>query len=195
MMGTARRPFMVFAMVPAAVSKQRRRALFALVMIGAAMCRPAHAETTKNFNVAARVTAGCLVDGLGVAGDAGDIGTLDFGTDSTFSTAVHNASLNAAQTIRLRCTPGVNVTMAIDGGQHSASGGRNLQLAPGQTIAYALCGDAACTQPIAINATTVIAVTPSNSADIRLPVFGRLTLPGNLPPGTYRDELMVTLTW
>jgi len=172
-------------------------ALLAVVASGGGLSSPAYAETNAEFGVTAEVTPGCLVDGLGASGDAGTIGTLDFGTDSTFSTATHNASTTASQPIRLRCTPGVALMMTIDGGAHAASGSRHLQLGgdAASRIAYSLCRDAGCTQPIAIGSGTAVTVTGANSDDVRLPIFASLTLSGALPPGFYTDTLMVTLAW
>jgi spore coat protein U-like protein len=157
----------------------------------------AHAETTSNFDVTAAIVPGCLVDGLGSAGNAGTIGTLDFGHDSSLSTASHSATTTASQAIRLRCTPGVNLSMSIDGGTHSASGARNLQLGANTAarIVYSVCRDAACNLPIAIGGTASTLITTANANDVRLPIYAALTLPGHLPPGTYTDTLTVTLTW
>jgi len=170
------------------------------VFAGLAWCGAhgaARAETTAQFDVSATITAGCLVDGLGGSGNAGRIGILDFGIDSTFSTATHTATTTGAQAIRLRCTPGANLTMSIDGGGHAAAGARNLQLGTnvGARMAYRLCRDAGCTQPIAIGTPYAIPVSAVNSEDVRLPIYGSLTLPGTRPPGTYTDTLTVTLTW
>lgn len=172
-------------------------ALLAVVTSGGGLFSSAHAETTAQFDVAATITSGCLVDGLGESGHAGTIGTLDFGTDSTFSTATHSASIATNQMIRLRCTPGIALAMSIDGGDHAAAGVRHLQLGANSSarVAYAVCRDAGCTLPIPIGGSTSVAVTPVNSDDVRLPLFATLTLPGALPPGTYSDALTVTLTW
>jgi spore coat protein U-like protein len=157
----------------------------------------ARAETSANFDVTAAIVPGCLVDGLGSAGNAGTIGTLDFGHDTSLSAASHSATTTASQSIRLRCTPGVNLSMSIDGGTHSASGARNLQLGADTAarIVYRVCRDAACNLPIAIGGTASTVVTAANANDVRLPVYAALTLPGHLPPGTYTDTLTVTLTW
>lgn len=157
----------------------------------------ARAETSAQFEVSATIAAGCLVDGLGSSGNAGTIGTLNFGTDSTFSTATHTATTTASQAIRLRCTPGVNLTIGVDGGSHAATGARHLQRGSdtASRITYALCRDAACNQPIAIGGSAAMLITGTNSEDVRLPLYASLNLPGGLPPGTYTDTLMVTLTW
>jgi spore coat protein U-like protein len=174
----------------------RRIALAAIAACGGCISA-ARAETTAQFDVSATITPGCLVDGLGSSGNAGTIGRLDFGTDSTFSTAAHTATTTSGQAIRIRCTPGVSLMMNVDGGGHAAAGARHLQRGADTAarIAYAVCRDAACSQPIAIGGTTAIAVTGTNSEDVRLPIYGSLTLPGTLPPGTYTDTLTVTLTW
>lgn len=157
----------------------------------------ANAETTAQFEVSATIAPGCLVDGLGSSGHAGAIGTFDFGTDSTFSTTTHTATTTTSQQIRLRCTPGVNLMMGVDGGSHAVTGARHLQRDSDTAarIAYAVCRDAACTQPIAIGGSAAITITGANSEDVLLPLFASLTLPGSLPPGTYTDTLTVTLTW
>lgn len=167
------------------------------ILIGYGGGAPARAETSATFEVAAQIVPGCLVEGLGTDGDAGHIGTLDFGSDSSLSTATHTASTLSTQAIRLRCTPGVSLIMAVDGGAHPAAGVRHLQRG-GDTaarIAYSLCSDAACTQPIAIGGNAGIAVTTTNSEDIPLPLYASLTLPGALPAGTFGDTLTVTLSW
>lgn len=172
-------------------------ALLVMVASGGGLLSPAHAETTAEFDVAAHIENGCIVDGLGGNGNAGTIGTLDFGTDSSLSTATRSATTTAAQAIRLRCTPGVSLMMTIDGGAHAAAGSRHLQRGadPASRIAYALCSDAPCNVPIALGGAAIVSVTATNGDDVRLPVHARAALPGGLIPGTYTDVLTVTLTW
>ncbi len=158
---------------------------------------PVAGETTAQFEVSAIIEAGCLVDGLGGSGDAGSVGLLDFGLDSAFSTATRSASLAATQSIRMRCTPGVTVSMTIDGGTYAAAGSRHLQLGDDEDarIAYSVCSDAACSKPVSIGGVVDIPVSGANENDVLLPVHGRLTLPGSLPAGTYTDTVLLTLTW
>lgn len=182
--------------------KPMSAALAALLVVvasggGLFFSSPARAETSAQFDVTARIEPGCLVDGLGASGNAGTIGTLDFGQDSSLSTAQHSATTTATQAIRLRCTPGVALNISIDGGAHAGTGLRHLQRGGDAVsrIAYSLCSDAACNQPIAIGGSAALLVSAANSSDVRLPIHGRLTLPGGLVPGSYRDTLTVTLTW
>jgi spore coat protein U-like protein len=158
---------------------------------------PAAAETGKTLQVSATIQPGCLVAGLGASGNAGTIGQLDFGQATSLSTGTRTASLATSQAISLRCTPGVALKMTVDGGGHVDGGTRNLQRGgnPANRIAYTLCEDAECQRPIAVSQQIGIAVTTENYANVSLPIHGRLTLPGALPPGAYSDALTVTLSW
>lgn len=180
--------------------EHKRRALAALLVLvasGGGLFSSARGETTADFDVTAQIEPGCLVDSLGAGGDAGTIGTLDFGSDSSISTATHSATTTASQAIRLRCTPGVSLMMSIDGGAHFASGARHLQRGGDMAsrLVYNLCSDAGCAQPIAVGVANGVTVTAANANDVRLPVYGTLTLPGGRMPGVYSDELTVTLSW
>ncbi len=156
---------------------------------------PVRAETGKSFQVGATIAAGCLIEGPGAASSS--FGHLDFGEAPALSAGTHSASLSANQTITLRCTPQTSLSMSIDAGAHGAGGIRHLQRGAdvANRITYALCSDAACTQPIAAASPVGIAVTAINANDVRLPVYGRLTLSGARPAGTYGDTLTVTLSW
>lgn len=178
-------------------SVKRMGAAGFLALATLAATTDAMAETSAQFEVSATIEAGCSIDGFGASGHAGSFGTLDFGMDSTFSTAMHTATLIGSQSIVLRCTPGINLTMAVDGGGHAIGGVRSMQHSsdPSQRIAYMICRDAACAQPIAIGGSTGIAITGAVSEDVPLPLYASLTLPGSMRFGTYDDTLMVTLTW
>lgn len=168
----------------------------ALLALAACVPTVVMAETQSTFQVSATIESGCLVDGVGTSGDAGTIGELDFGQDSALSTATHTADATATQSITLRCTPGVALQMRIDGGQHAEGGNRHLQFDdPSNRVEYQIFRDSAFTQPIGINQNQSITVTTGNMNNVILPVYGRLTLPGNRPTGTYSDALLVTLDW
>lgn len=155
------------------------------------------AETSRSFAVSATIQPGCAVDGLGMAGNSGTIGTLAFGAYSTMSTGTAQASLTDTQSITLRCTQNVVLTMTVDGGLHPASGSRHLQLASNSAarLAYLLCTDSSCAQPIGIGQSATYTVTSANMNNVRLPIVGRLTLPGNAYAGTFTDTLTITLSW
>ncbi|MCD9005492.1 spore coat U domain-containing protein [Luteimonas sp. XNQY3] len=170
----------------------------AVVLLGAWFAFPhePRAETQASFAVAAVVTPGCTVDGLGSDGAAGRLAALDFGIDSALSTAVRTADAAAGQAITLRCTPGVTLLMRIDGGAHAVGGVRHLQHDPSQQrLAYRLYRDAGFADEIGIDQTHAIAIPGTGADGVVLPVHGRLALPGSLPPGTYDDTVVVTLDW
>lgn len=146
------------------------------------------AVTSSTFQVAATISAGCLV-----VGGVTTYGVLDFGTRSALATGVLGTSLGGT-TVTFQCTPGVGLSMRLDGGQNSASGTRNLKRNGGtQLLAYQLFSDAAYSQALGIG--TSATVSYSDPTAIKLPVYGRTTLPGNLPAGTYTDVVQVTVTW
>ncbi|MFF7107405.1 Csu type fimbrial protein [Pseudomonas sichuanensis] len=161
-----------------------------LPVVGLALllAQGALAATGSTFQVSAQIVAGCLVVG-GVTA----YGVLDFGTSSALSTATLSTSLGGT-TVTFQCTPGVAMSMSLDGGQNSASGTRNLKRSGGsQLLAYQLYRDAAFSQSLAIGSS--VTVSYSDPTAIKLPVYGRTTLPGTLPAGTYTDVVQVTVSW
>ena len=142
------------------------------------------------FQVQAVIQNGCLVSG---STGTPVFGTLDFGTQSTLSTQTVSASLVANASYQFNCTPDMSLTMSLDGGQHY-SGGRRLARTGGGTLLYQLYSDAAYQNAILLNqAVTIASVGTGNT--ITLPIYGRMTLPGNAAPGTYTDTVVVTLSW
>ncbi|WP_443969462.1 Csu type fimbrial protein [Sphingobium sp. CR28] len=158
---------------------------------------PADADTGATFEVSATIVAGCAVDGVGTSGDAGLIGTLDFGRDTTLSTATHNAALGANQTMILRCTPGVSLSLKLGGGQHASGGNRNMQRGSSSAdrLQYRLYANAGMTDEVMIDQDRSILVTAANINDVQLPVYAQVSLPGGSAAGTYTDTVLVTLTW
>ena len=153
-----------------------------------ALTQGAHAVTTSTFQVTAQIVAGCLVVG-GVTA----YGVLDYGTSSALSTATLSTSLGGS-TVTFQCTPGVALSMSVDGGQNSASGTRNLKRTGGtQMLAYQLYRDAAYSQSLGIGQS--VAVSYTDPTAIKLPVYGRVQLTGTMPAGTYTDVVQVTVTW
>ena len=104
----------------------------------------------------------------------------------------HN-SVALANSVVLQCTPGVALSMTVDGGLYN-SGGRRMQLNSGTAkVAYQLFRDAALSQSLGISQS--VSVAYANANNITLPIYGRVQLPGNTPGGTYSDTLQVQLTW
>lgn len=149
---------------------------------------PLGAATTSTFAVNAQVVAGCLV-----TGGATQYGTLNYGTQSALSTAVLSTALGGSS-VSLQCTPGVVLSMSLDAGQNANAGVRNLKRTGGtQVVPYQLYQDAGLAQGIGIGQN--VNVSYADPAAVRLPVYGKLQLPGTVPAGTYSDVVQVTLTW
>ncbi|AXM98974.1 Csu type fimbrial protein [Pseudomonas plecoglossicida] len=152
------------------------------------LATPLDAATTSTFQVTAQIVAGCLV-----VGGVTHYGVLDYGTQSALSTGLLGTSLGGS-TVTFQCTPGVSLSMSLDGGQNSASGTRYLKRSGGtQVLAYQLYRDAAYTQTLGIGQSVVVSY--SDPTAIKLPVYGRTQLTGTLPAGTYTDVVQVTVTW
>jgi len=159
-----------------------------LTGLGLALATPLDAATTSSFQVSAQVVAGCLVGG-GVT----SYGVLDFGTQSALATSALSTALGGT-TVTFQCTPGVSLSMSLDGGQNSASNTRYLKRSGGtQVLAYQLFRDAAFSQALGIGQSVVVSY--SDPTAIKLPVYGRTQLTGTLPAGTYTDVVQVTVSW
>ncbi|CAM3503360.1 MULTISPECIES: Csu type fimbrial protein [Halomonas] len=154
------------------------------------------ASPTDTFMVSATITPGCLINQEIPSNGTllGMIGSLAFGTASALSQDMHSASLVTSSAFTLSCTPGTPLTLRVDGGQQWDVERQLKRVNGNETLAYQLYQDAALqnaigiSQPVSIDTST----TPDN---ITLPIWGRLMLPGNLPAGSYSDELLVTLEW
>lgn len=147
---------------------------------------PLAAVTGTTFQVSASIIAGCLVVGGG-----SNYGNLTYGSYAALSTSTVSAALTGG--VQVQCTPGVTLTMSVDGGQNN-SGGRYLKLNSGTAkVAYQLFSDAAFSQTLGISQGVNVAY--SNANNITLPIYGRVVLPGNQPAGTYSDVLQVQLSF
>ncbi|MBV6753529.1 spore coat U domain-containing protein [Pseudomonas chlororaphis] len=160
----------------------------ALVLLACAssLPLPLAAVTSASFQVSASIVAGCLVVGGG-----SNYGNLNYGSYSALSTSTVSSALTGG--VQLQCTPGVTLSMSVDGGQNNSSG-RHLKLNSGSAqVAYQLFSDAGLSQSLGISQS--ISVAYDNANNISLPIYGRVVLPGNQPAGTYSDVLQVQLSW
>lgn len=159
----------------------------ALILIGATdLPLPLAAETSQSFQVSATVTAACLV-----MGGVSTYGNLDFGTQSALAT--NTVQVQLSDGVQLQCTPGVTLSLSVDGGQYN-SNGRHLQLDGGSArVAYQLFSDAAFSESLGIGQSVAVAYSDANN--IRLPIYAQVQLPGDQPGGIYSDVLQVQLSW
>nr|WP_313824143.1 spore coat U domain-containing protein [Leclercia sp.] len=166
------------------------RALFSLSMLLLA-AGSSEAVTTQSFQVSATITPGCSV----AAGSGGLLGTLNFGTHSGVARGSVNTSFVPNGSLSIACTPGVALSMSIDGGQYYTSV-RNMQRS-GTTdrVAYRLYSSSSLAANSEIGVNQAVSVTYTNSNNIALPLFGVALLTGFSPAGNYSDQLTVTLSW
>ncbi len=161
------------------------RATAVLTLAALAAPWPLDAATSSTFQVSATITSGCLVVGGG-----SHYGTLNFGAWSALAIGTASAAVPGTG-VTLQCTPGVTLNMKVDGGQNAGTS-RNLK-GGSSLVAYQLFRDAAYSQSLGIGQSVTVAY--SDSTNISLPIYGRLSLPGNVPAGSYSDVLQVELSW
>lgn len=149
--------------------------------------------TTHTLTVSAQIVTGCSV--INGSGGTLNLGMLNFGTWPAVATGPVGAAQVSGSGVQIQCTPGLNLSMTVDGGLHPTAGNsqRNL-LGPNATsIAYQLYADAGHTRPIGIGEALAV---PVSGGTVTLPIYGGLTLPGpTVPPGTYTDTVQVTLSY
>ncbi|MCH8493133.1 MAG: spore coat U domain-containing protein [Idiomarina sp.] len=172
----------------------------AFIAMGCALylSAPVHADPTETFEVTAVVEEGCLVSGTlhSPGTNIGALGELNFGSASALSTELLSAELVTDAGFELTCTPGVEVTMQVNGGGNSSGGLRHLAHlfdSEASPIAYRLYSDAAFTNEI--SAGTPITIPRSGDEQVTISMFGQVLLSGDHRGGSYHDELTVTIEW
>lgn len=170
--------------------KGKLRTFFCL-SLALLVAQSAQAITTQQFRVNATITPGCSV----MAGTGSVLGTLNFGTRSGVERGQVSTSFVPNGALSIACTPGVALSMTIDGGQYYTSV-RNMQRSGGtQRVAYRLYSSSSLGANSEIGVNQAIPVAYTNSNNIALPLFGVALLTGFSPAGNYSDQLTVTLSW
>ncbi|WP_310607834.1 Csu type fimbrial protein [Buttiauxella brennerae] len=160
-------------------------------MWGMMIALPASAVTTQSFQVGATITPGCSV----ASGTGGIFGTLNFGSHTGVENGVRSSALLPDTSLALACTPGVALSMTIDGGKHYTTLRNMVRTGSTEAVPYRLYTSGALTANTEILVNQAVAITYSNSNNITLPIFGAAQLTGFSPAGTYTDQLTVTLSW
>lgn len=149
----------------------------------------ANAVISAQFKAQATIAAGCALLGAGSL-----FGTLSFGSYSGTTSGSINGTFVQNTTLTLACTPGVTLSMKVDGGTHQTTVRNVMQSGNSLQLPYRIYSDAAHTNEILINQTVPLNITGTNN-NIILPIYGVLQLNGFSPSGSYTDTLTVTLTW
>ena len=160
-------------------------------LLGLMVVMPAYSATTQSFQVGATITPGCSV----VSGSGGNFGSLNFGTHSGVESGIVSNAFIPSTSLELACTPGVALSMSIDGGKNYTSIRNMVRTGSSEKVPYRLYTSGALTANTEILVNQVVAITYSNSNNITLPIFGAAQLTGMSPAGTYTDQLTVTLSW
>ncbi|ELY3758138.1 spore coat protein U domain-containing protein [Cronobacter universalis] len=169
-----------------------RRIQWGVIGMAAILCGGAQAVTTQSFQVSATVAAGCSV----TTGTGGVMGTLNFGTRSGVESTRVSTSFVPSSSLLLACTPGVALSMSIDGGQNYGSSVRNMVRGGGtERVPYRLYTSSSLNAASEIGVNQAVTIAYSNSNNISLPLFGAAQLTGFSPAGSYTDTLTVTLSW
>ena len=163
---------------------------FALI-VGLLMAPAAEAVTSQSFKVSATIVPGCAV----ATGSGGVLGTLDFGTHNGVESAPVSTSFVPNGALSIACTPGVALSMSINGGQKYSTVRRMKRSNGADVVGYRLYSSSSLAANSDIGVNQAIPVTYSNSNNIALPLFGVALLTGFSPAGTYSDQLTVTLSW
>lgn len=169
------------------------RAIFGLLLCTMALPEPALAITVtqKTFNVGATITPGCSV----TSGTGGVLGTLNFGTHTGVESGQISTSFVPNAALSLACTPGVSLTMSINGGLYYSTV-RNMQISGGtQKVPYRIYSNSSLAANTEIGVNQSVSVTYTDANNIALSIFGAAQLTAFSTAGTYSDQLTVTLTW
>jgi|SRR5690625_44877 len=168
----------------------------ALLLLAPLTLSSAQPLPEQSFNLSATIVEGCLVNQQhpGNTAPVGVMGQLNFGTHpSLLATTVAGSWLPSSH-ITLECTPGMTITLRIDGGLYEENGQRHVQRQNNQdTLPYQLFMDSGLQQPWEINVASPLLI--GSEPSIHLPIFGRLTILPGAHAGTYTDTLTVTLAW
>ncbi|QJT81298.1 spore coat U domain-containing protein [Kosakonia sp. MUSA4] len=149
------------------------------------------AVTTKTFTVGATIAPGCSI----VSGSGGVLGTLNFGSYSGVRSGQVTTSFVPNAALSLGCTPGVALSMSINGGQNYTTV-RNMQRSGGtERVPYRIFSSSSLAANSEIGVGQSVSVAYTSGDAISLSIFGAAQLTGFSPAGTYSDQLTVTLSW
>lgn len=146
-----------------------------------------------HVKVKAAIVQGCAIAN-GASGSK--FGDIDFGMIRAVdynSNAQVEASFLQSNSFLFSCTPGVNLSMSIDGGENLDGSSRRMRSPDGLYIKYDLITDGV--GPILPDGEVTTTIDKSGKVDIKLKGVINLDGSQDLMPGDYEDTLMVTFTY
>jgi spore coat protein U-like protein len=147
------------------------------------------------MQISAVIKNGCILNGSVTSGVS--LGTIRFGAVALNQPAYAISSENAGS-VMLQCTPGTQVSIALNAGKHANNieGGRKLRQAnTGDTLLYQLYQDAAYTKIWGNNVGSSLSMTATGGKDTLI-VYAKLMPIASFPSaGSYQDTVTVTVTY
>jgi len=159
---------------------------FVLGMLAAGTA--AQAGPSAMFQARATVVPGCAVEGGGASW-----GRLDFGTAPALWEDEKTAAVALASDLRIACTPGVVLSMTVDGGHHQAGVRQMEEPASGGLVPYRLYSDAGMQEELLPGQAVSLAF--ADASNVAFALYGRAMIPGDTAAGTYADTVTVTINW
>ncbi|RDK97165.1 spore coat protein U-like protein [Enterobacillus tribolii] len=154
------------------------------------LAQPALAVPSRSFQVSAIIVPGCAIQGA----TGGVFGQLDFGKYPGTSSAAAPAGFVQTVGLTLSCTPGVTLSMSINGGANYTSVRNLAQSGYSIRIPYHLYTSSNYSAASEILADQPVSLGSSNN-NITLPIYALAQLNGFSHSGIYTDTLTVTLSW
>lgn len=163
--------------------KMQLKLLAALLLLGTSA---AHAATaTGNLSVTATVSGTCTLTTAPVAFGAYDPAS---GTDDT-----------ATGTVTVTCTNGTTYTVSLDAGANESTPGdfttRRMIAGAGEFLPYQLYQESGHTTVWGDTGGNILTGQTGNGTAQALSVYGVITAGQYVPPGSYTDTVLVTVTY
>lgn len=152
--------------------------------------------TSKALTVSAEIEYGCAIGNQLTPTPTVNLGTIDFGSMPRVANQIDVTSTVGTGSIVVTCTPGTNVSIALDSGKNGANNLRYLSnIASTTKFAYQLYKDAA-RSAVWGNGAQAVTIANFPSTTQVYTVYARL-FANNIYPmtGVYTDTVTVTLTY
>lgn len=138
-------------------------------------------KTTSTFPVQISVYAGCALETRPMSFDA---------------STITNNNIDATTSITVKCTPNTNFTVDIDKGLYPNGINRRMYSAEANAyVTYDVYRDSPRNNVWGTGQTKNVVGNSGFGLPMDITLFGRITKPGTIRAGDYRDTLVVTLTF
>lgn len=138
-------------------------------------------ETGSQLHVSVTIVASCRF-------------TMDDATLSFGNVAQDAGSATAQTNLGVRCSANQPYAISFDYGQH-AEGDQRRMSDGSNGVAYQLYADASYRKPVGPQGSAGEMRGMGNGNEQIVPVYGKLELTGDTPPGVYNDTVRMTVTW